>query len=93
MEDQHSSKDSPFFIRGEVKKGKETLSPQQVIRSLCRVRAWKLTDLAREVGISKQALNHYLHGWWVVPTAIKIKIAQALEVDSSAIWDLEKKNV
>ncbi len=74
----------------DVIKGKKTLSIRQVITTLCRAKAWKFTDLAREVGTSKQALNNYMNGLWGTPTHIKIKIAKALEVDSAVIWDLDK---
>lgn len=81
----------PFFVKEGVRTGKERLSPQQIIRALVRAKNWKLTDLAKEIGYTKQSLNHYLHGYWAVPTQVKVKIAEVLEVDSSVIWDLEEK--
>lgn len=77
-----------FFSQMVVIKSRERLTPKQVVLSLLRVKAWKQTDLANKIGISKQALNNYLSGRWGIPTQIKIKIAKALECDSSAIWDL-----
>lgn len=71
---------------------KTILTPKQIVLSLLKARAWKQVDLADKIGISRQALNNYLSGRWGVPTQIKIKIAQALEVDSSVIWDLGAKN-
>lgn len=73
-----------FSIEGVQK---STLRPREVILSLLRVKAMTQADLAREVGVSRQCINNYLSGNWGVPTKIKIKIAQVLEVDSSAIWD------
>ncbi len=79
----------PIFLAEGVLNGKKDLSVKQIITTLCRVKAWKYTDLAREVGIAKQTLNNYMNGRWGVPSGIKLKIARALEVDSSVIWDLK----
>ncbi len=92
MDKVNPTKKQSFFLNTEVRKGKKTLSPQEVILSLCRAKNWKLTDLAREIGYTKQSLNHYLHGFWAIPSRVKILIAQALGVDSAVIWDLEVKN-
>lgn len=83
--------DNPFFLNEGIKKTKERLSPEQVIRSLLRAKNWKQTELADKIGMSAQALNNYLRGFWEFPTSVKIKIAQAFEIDSSVIWDLEGK--
>ena len=83
-----------FFLNSQVRDSKNKLSPKEVILALLRVKALKQVDLADKVGMSRQALNSYISGRWIIPSQIKIKIAQALDVDSSAIWDLEeKKNV
>ena len=82
--------DSSIFLNKPVKESMKKLTPQGVILSLCRAKNWRLSDLAREIGYSRQAVNNYLHGFWAIPTRIKVKIAEALEVDSSVIWDLEK---
>jgi len=84
--------DNSISLNSEVLKGKEKPSVRQAIAILCRSKGWKYTDLARDVGIAKQTLNNYMSGKWAVPTQIKVRIAQALEVDSSVIWDLEDKN-
>ena len=81
---------NPFFLDKGVKESKIKLSPKEVILSLCRAKAWKQVDLANAIGISRQGLNNYISGRWSIPTQIKVKIAQALEVDSSVIWDLKK---
>lgn len=83
--------DKNFFLKLPVKEGKERLSPKQVILSLLRAKNMTQADLGREIGLSRQAINNYLRGFWEVPTQTKIKIAQALEVDSSVIWDLEDR--
>ena len=80
-----------FFSTESIKETKRTLSPREVILSFLRERNWKQTNLASKVGISPQGLNNYLRGHWDFPTSMKIKIAQAFEVDSSCIWDLEDK--
>lgn len=77
------------FLNSEVRNRKRDLSVKQVITSLCRVNAWKYTDLANAVGICRQSLNNYMNGSWAVPSDIKIKIAKALNVDSAVIWDLK----
>lgn len=91
MENQQSNNSSTkdFFCLKGIKENKRKLSPREVILSLLRTRNWKQTQLARIVGISPQALNNYLRGYWGFPTSIKIKIAQAFQVDSAVIWDLE----
>lgn len=81
--------DKSFFSHEQVLNRKGTLSPKQAITSFCRAKGWKYTDLAREVGIAKQTLNNYMNGRWAAPTQIKVKVAAALGVDSSVIWDLE----
>jgi len=90
MEEQSNSQDNTIFFNSPVKESIKKLSPKQVVLSLLRARAWKQVDLADKVEISRQALNNYISGRWGVPTQIKVKIAEALEVDSSVIWDLEK---
>ena len=96
MEEQSNSSLKDFFLNSDVKESiekpsqKQKLTPKQVIVSLLRAKARKQVDLADKVGLSRQALNNYISGRWGVPTQIKIKIAEALEVDSSVIWDLEK---
>lgn len=80
-----------FFIPDGVRNSKYKLTPKEVILSLLRVRAMKQVDLADKIGISRQALNQYISGRWTVHSEIKIKIAEALGVDSSSIWDLEAK--
>jgi len=85
------SKGSDFFLDLHVKESKTKLSPEQMIRSFLRERNWKQSELAEKIGLSRQALNNYLRGFWIFPTSIKIKIAQAFEIDSSVIWDLEER--
>ncbi len=85
------SGDESFFLAEGVKESKIKLSPREVILSLLRAKNWNQVKLADEIGISRQGLNNYLRGFWDYPTSIKIKIAQALEVDSAVIWDLEDK--
>lgn len=88
---QATSKRKPFFLNYQVRECiKNRLCVRDVVKILCRERALKLVDLARKIGISRQGLNNYISGRWAVPTQIKIKIAEALGVDSSVIWDLEK---
>ena len=67
------------------------LTPERVIEVLLRERNLKKSELASMIGLQRQSLNHYLHGFWKIPTSIKLKISQALEVDSAVIWDLEDK--
>ena len=80
---------SSIFLNSGVRKSKE-LTPEQMIEALLKERNLKKSDLASMIGIQRQSLNHYLHGFWNIPVSIKLKIAKALEVDSSIIWSLEK---
>lgn len=72
-------------------KCKKHLTSEQVIRSLIRAKNWKQSELAEKIGMSRQGLNNYISGRFAIPTQIKVKIAEALEVDSAVIWDLERK--
>ncbi len=65
-------------------------TPHDVVKILLRERALKQVDLADQIGLSRQALNNYISGRFATPTEIKLKIAQALNVDSAVIWDLRK---
>lgn len=87
-----TNQDRAFFLNEGVKQSKKTLSPREVILSLLRAKNWRQVDLANEIGMSRQGLNNYLRGYWDFPTSVKIKIAEALGVDSAVIWDLEVKN-
>ncbi len=82
----------PIFLSESVIKGKERVSykPLDVIKILLRERAMKQVDLADNIGMSRQALNNYIRGEWTVPTQIKLRIAESLNVDSAVIWDLPK---
>lgn len=93
QEEVADSQDPHIFLNLPIKDCKRTLSPKEVVLTLLRIRAWKQTDLAREIGISKQALNNYICGRWGVPTQIKLKIASALQVDAFVIWDFPKREV
>lgn len=84
----NSSSDN-FFLKECVKQSKRKLTPREVILSLLRVKNWTQSQLAARIGMTRQALNNYLRGYWDFPTRTKIKIAQELGVDSSVIWDLE----
>lgn len=75
-----------------VKTCKKSLTVRQIVVSLLIAKGWKQTDLADKIGITRQGLNNYISGRWEVPTQIKLKIAQALNVDSAVIWDLEGKH-
>jgi transcriptional regulator with XRE-family HTH domain len=85
-----NSPSNDFFLNLEVNECKKKLTSREVILSLLRERNWKQVELAEKIGLSRQALNNYLRGFWIFPTSIKIKIAEAFKVDSSVIWDLEK---
>jgi len=44
------------------------------------------SDLADEIGISKSTISKIMNGWWIPTSAIKIKMAQILGVDSLVIF-------
>lgn len=79
-----------FFLKNQVKDSKKSLSykPIDIVKILLRERGMKQVDLADKINISRQGLHNYLRGFWNPPTQIKLKIARALNVDSSVIWDL-----
>jgi lambda repressor-like predicted transcriptional regulator len=96
MEEENNSNElsqssqNNIFLNEGVRKGiKYSFNVRDIVKILCRERGLKLTDLATKIGITKQSLNHYISGRWAVPTQIKVKIARALNVDSSVIWDLK----
>ena len=82
-------KDSAFFLKETIKETKRKLTPRKAILLMLRERNWSQAKLARKVGISPQGLNNYLRGFWDYPDSIKIKIAEAFEVDSLIIWGLD----
>lgn len=86
---QDQSNNQDFFLNTTVKQSKKRhiQKPLDIVKILLKERAMKQVDLAEKIGISRQGLHNYLRGFWQPPTQIKIKIAQALEVDSSVIWD------
>lgn len=77
-----------FFLKNDVKQCKK-LTVLDVVKVLLLERGMKQVELADKIGISRQGLNNYLRGEWTPPTRIKLKIAEALGVDSSLIWCLE----
>lgn len=79
-------------MNNRVKECKRKPSVKEAVLVLLRAKNWKQTELADKIGLSRQGLNNYISGRWAVPTSIKIKISEALCVDSSVIWDLEAKN-
>lgn len=81
-----SQKDLSFNL--DVKDSKKSLTVLEVVKVLLRERGMKQVELAEMIGMSRQGLHNYLRGHWTVPTQIKLKIAQALKVDSCVIWDL-----
>ncbi len=85
-----NSTQTNFNVDYEVKHSKEKhiQTPLEIVKILLKERAMKQTDLADKIGMSRQGLHNYLRGFWVTPTQIKIKVAEALNVDSSVIWDL-----
>lgn len=85
----NNSSDKNFFLDNSIREYKK-LTPEIIIETLLRERNLTKADLSRMIGLQPQSLNHYLHGFWIIPTKIKIKIAEALGVDSAIIWDLEK---
>lgn len=86
MKDLNKISTSSFFCSKAVIECNKTLSPREVILSLLKARNWTQSKLAKEIGISKQALHNYLKGVWDFPTRTKIKIAETLSVDSAVIW-------
>lgn len=82
-----NSPDSSFFYNNDVSNSKET--PLEIVKVLLKERAMKQSELADLIGVTRQTLHHYLSGYWGVPSITKIKIAQALNVDSAVIWDLK----
>lgn len=84
----NNTEDKSFFCDLHVKQSKR-LSPELMIRALLKERNWKQSELAQKIGMTRQALNNYLRGFWVFPLSIKIKIAEAFGVDSSVIWRFE----
>lgn len=86
---QDNSTDEDFFSNEYVNNCKREVfrTPLERVKFLLKERAMKQVDLADKIGMSRQALHNYLRGYWVVPTEIKIKIAQALGIDSCVIWD------
>lgn len=79
------SKEENFFLDNEVVEG--CYEPIHIIfKTLLMTKNWKQQDLADAVGIDKANISRICHGLYIPTLDLRLKIAKALEVDSSIIW-------
>lgn len=82
---KQNSKDNSFFYPEQVKEGiKDTLKKR--FQTLIFAKGMTEPQFYKSLGFSKQYWYQVSHGYWDIPLAIKIKIAQALGVDTRLIW-------
>ena len=84
METSNSSTE-PFFVTKDISVHKEITLHDRVKILLLR-RGISQNKLSDEIGITAQTLSNILNGYWTPTSQIKIKISQALDVDSLVIF-------
>jgi len=87
-EPQHSPTNAFFCARG-VKEGKSEALKNR-LRALIHAKGLSESDFYNSLNISKQHWYSISWGIWVCPVELKVKIAEALKVDSSVIWEDSK---
>jgi len=75
---------NPLFLKNPVIKCKCN------IKELRIAKGWKQSDLARETGFTSNFINMIEHEKVYPILETRIKIARALETDTSAVWVVQK---
>ncbi|MBA7697828.1 hypothetical protein ES703_106500 [subsurface metagenome] len=75
----------PFFVNKDISVHKK-ITLHDRVRVLLLRRGISQNKLADEIGITAQTLSKILNSHWIPTSQIKIKISQALDVDSLVIF-------
>jgi len=89
-EETQDSSNPPFFLPEEVKKS-YTNPIRERFDTLLRERGKKWSEVYSKLGLWKSYASLVRNGKTIPPLFMRVKIATALQVDSSVIWDSELK--
>lgn len=85
------NKDTNFFLTEEVKDScNPKLKLKDKVKFLCLINKISLSQLSDMVGVSKSTISHIVNHDWTPSSLLKLKIAEALQVDSLVIWGDEQ---
>lgn len=85
LESSESSKGKAFFYNPSVENGLFTPIRERLL-TLCKAKGMNWFDCYKECGFHKSYASKILNGHLIPPLPHRIRIAQLLGVDSSAIW-------
>ncbi len=85
MEEQSNSSDKNFFLNKGVKECKDTLLKER-LKTLIHSKGLSEADFYNSIGLSRQYWYFISWGIWSCSIELKVKIAKALEVDSSVVF-------
>lgn len=85
MEKTNREKDENFFLENEVEFC--SYKPIKIIfDTLLLKKKWKQQELADHVQVDKALISKIVHGLHIPSLNLRLKISEALNVDSSVIW-------
>ena len=87
----YKSNDKPFFKAQQVKKCKDK-GLKSRLQTLIYSKGMEECHFYNSLQISRQYWYNISWGLWDIPIGLKVKIAKALDSDTSAIWLKEGKN-
>ncbi len=80
-----SGKKNSFFLNGGVKERKDYKLKER-LKALIKSKGMSEPDFFNKIQISRQLWYYYSWGVWPCPVHMRVKIAQALDTDSSVIF-------
>lgn len=90
-EEAQDNPSQPFFLNSDVRKSKDR-SLKIRLQTLIKAKGMSEADFYHNLGYSRQVWYAMSWGVWETSIEHKVKIARALGVDSSVIWQ-ERKEV
>lgn len=90
MDNSNKPLQNPIFLNSAVRQGKDEALKNR-LQALIHSKGLSEYDFYTSLGFSKQVWYALSWGIWNATPSTKIKIAQALETDSSVIWQEENK--
>ena len=89
QQEGNGSQGEPFFLNKDVSVCNEVILKDR-FKVLLLSKGWSQSRLADEIRITKQTLGNIINDYWKPTSQIKIKIAEALGVDSLVIFGAEE---
>lgn len=86
------SSNQPFFLNSDVRRCKDKALKIR-LQTLIKAKGMSEADFYNELGYSRQVWYAMSWGVWETSIEHKVKIARALGVDSSVIWQEKKQEV